>query len=107
VKQLAAIALEGDAERVRRNHAEAIAELQASPLWRVRIVEVTLADGVETTVAHGLGRAPRMLWISPPRGATSTGRIDEIRGGTRRADVVVLKATGWGATITVDVAVIP
>ncbi len=97
-----------DAEIVRRNHADGIAALQkAAASIPVVIAEVTLADGVETPVAHRLGRKP--LWVreSCPRGATATGRVVEVRTGSYdRAKVVVLQATGWGATITVDLLVV-
>jgi hypothetical protein len=105
VKRIAAIKLEGDTERVRREHHDAIVELQSLPAAGMRVIEgVTLADGVTTPVAHGLGRLP--VWICPsaPRNATSTGRIIEVRSGSYdRSKVVALQATGWGATITIDV----
>lgn len=95
--------LEGSAEVVRREHERAIRELQALPTADVAIIsDISLVDGVETPVAHRLGRLPRMLSVSPPRGASSTGRIEEVRTGDR-TQVVTLKATGWGATITVDI----
>jgi len=95
-------------ERVRQDHAAAIGELQGLPCVALRVVtDVELADGIETPVAHGLGRPA--LWVreSAPRNASTTGRVDEIRTGSAdRRKFVVLKATGFGATITVDVAVI-
>jgi hypothetical protein len=104
VKQLLTIALQGDADRVRRNHAEAIGELQGRPLVGANIVgDVSLADGVATSVAHGLGRPARFVVASAPRGAVTSGRIEEVRGTHDRAKYVVLKASGWGATIVVDV----
>lgn len=96
------------ADRVARNHADAISELQALPCVGLKVIgPVQLKDGVETPIAHGLGRKPLMTWHSPPRGAAATGRIEEVRSGSYdREKLVVYKATGWGATITVDVAVL-
>lgn len=94
---------DSDAEIVRRSHDEAIRELQLQAL-KV-IANVSLADGVATPVSHGLGRAP--LWVAPsaPRNPSTSGRIEEIRDGDR-SRTITLKASGYGATITVDVAVI-
>lgn len=93
------------AEQARRTHEECIRELQVTGP-RV-IADIALADGVIRPVAHKLGRKPTFVTTSPPRGAVSTGRIEEIRNGSYdRAQVVALKATGWGATITVEVMVL-
>ena len=92
---------DANAERVRRDRDDAIRELQR---LQPRIVaNVALADGIATEVPHGLGRVP--LWVkeSCVRGATSTGRIVETRDGIDRTKAVKLTASGWGATITVDV----
>ena len=96
-----------DTERVRRNLVDAVGEIQKLPVIGSRIIsDVTLADGVATPVAHGLGRVPQMVNSSPPRGGTSTGRIQEIRDGAYdRSKYVTLKATGWTTTIVVDVEV--
>ena len=93
-------------ERIRRQFFEAITELQALRSSTARILsDKQLADGVATPIAHGLGRRV-FVTLSPPRGATATGRIVEVRDGSYKADeFVVLKATGWGATITVDLEV--
>jgi hypothetical protein len=107
--QLLPIKLDDEkSERLRRNTQEALAELQRTRAARAAIVrDVSLADGVATLVAHGLGVAA-FATHSPPRGAASSGRIEEVRDGTQdRTKYVVLKATGWGATITVDVEVKP
>lgn len=92
-------------EKIRRNLVDVLREEQARrPKY---VYDVELADGVNTPIAHRLGR-PAFVTPSPVRGASSTGRIEEVRDSdvTRiypRAQFVVLKATGWGATITVDV----
>ena len=95
------------ADQVRRSHAAAIAELQASPFAEPGYIpDVQLANGVPTAIAHGLGRTPKLVLVSPVRGAASSGRIEEIRDANDRTQVVVLKATGYGATVTVDVGVV-
>jgi hypothetical protein len=91
-------------ERVRRNFADAIAELQKLPAAFLRIKStVVLADGETTMVAHGLGRAPMLVIVSPPRGAISSGRIEEVRSGVDSAKYIALKAIGYGGAVTVDV----
>lgn len=95
-----------EAERVRRNHHEVSAELQKRPEITV-IKDVTLADATLKQIAHGLGR-PVTFMVSPPRGAASTGRIVETRSTSYdRSKYVALTATGWGATITVDLWLVP
>lgn len=73
----------------------------------IRIVaDVELPDGVSISVSHGLGRRP--LWVkeSCVRGASTSGRVEEVSAVSNDSTKsIVLKATGWGATITVDVLV--
>lgn len=96
-----------ETERMRQEIKAAIDEIQSSPLVFARVIPgVTLEDGVATPVAHGLKRPA--TWVAPscPRGPSTSGRIEEIRDGTNDRNMyVTLKASGWGATITVDVAV--
>ena len=98
------------ADQVRRSVGEAIKEIQSRPAMSALVIRnVSLASGIETPVPHGLGRAPMIGLVSPPRGATTTGRIDDLPGTKARpidrASVIVLKASGYGATITVDIEV--
>lgn len=95
------------ADRTRRQHELAITELQKRPGVGMEIVAgVTLADGIATPVAHKLGHVPSFVAPSAPRGPVSAGYIEEVRSSTYdRSKVVLLKATGYGATITVDVMV--
>lgn len=94
-----------DHERIRRNHAEAIRELQLGPLARAVIIrDVVLADGVATPIAHKQGKAVFAI-PSAPRGPSTSGRIEELRDGYNLTQFVVLKASGWGASITIDVLV--
>lgn len=106
--QLFAIQLADQAaERVRRNHAEAIAELQKQPFAFGRIIpDVRLLDGVAVPIAHGFGRVCVFVTHSIPRGALAAGYIEEIRDGSHdRSKFVTLKASGFGAVITVDLVV--
>lgn len=94
------------AERVRVSHAQAIREMQLLP----KVIKgVQLVDTVVKLVPHKLDRAPEIVLVSPPRGATSAGVIVEITdiasGNPDRAKYVALKASGMGATVTVDVEV--
>jgi hypothetical protein len=93
-------------ERVRRSHAAAIVELQGLPCATQRVVSnVQLANNVPKVVNHKLGRSPSFVSTSVPRGATSAGFIVEVRGGNiDPTKSVVLTASGFGATITVDVS---
>lgn len=108
MKQLANEQLADQAvERVRRNHAECILELQGVPMARARVIlGVQLEDGVAKSISHRLGRAPLYVRESCPRGATTAGVVIEVLDSTvDRAKQVTLKASGFGATITVDVLV--
>ncbi len=96
------------AELVRLEHERKLVELQKLPAAALTVIpNVTLADGVATPIAHRLGRRA-VCWHSPPRGAASTGRIEELRtaGSVDPTKFVVLSATGWGASIVVDVFVL-
>ncbi len=95
-------------ERVRRNHHDAIEELRGQALAGARIIrDVSLANAVVTPIAHKLGR-PVMVFVSAIRGASTSGRIEEVRDGTYdRSQYITLEATGYGATITVDLLVVP
>lgn len=95
-----------DIERVRQMQHNAIRELQRKA-EDVEITEgVLLADGEETIVPHGLGRAPRFVTVSVPRGAAAAGYVNEVRSDSHdRTKYVVLQADDYGATITVDVEV--
>lgn len=92
------------AERVRRSHDERIRELQAVRIAQgAPIKDVELEDGVETPIAHGLGRRA-MYSHTAPRGASTVGMITDARDDARfdPDKYVVLKADGYGATVTVD-----
>jgi hypothetical protein len=79
--------------------------LQAIDVLKGRLVEgVDLANATDVDVAHLLGRAWKGWIVVDTYGASSAGRID----GTAptvdydRAQYLRLRATGYGATITVS-----
>jgi len=95
------------AERARREHDEQLRALQKRPGVLLEVLpNIELADGAAVYVKHGLGRAPRWAAPSIVRGAVATGRIDELREGVDRTKYIVLQASGFGATITIDLAVL-
>lgn len=92
------------AETARRTHEGCIRELQDLPASSLRVIAgIELAAGVETPVAHRLGRVPLWVGVSAVRNASTSGHVEEVRSGGNRSQTVILKASGWGATITVDV----
>lgn len=95
------------AERVRRSQHEAIQELQGKPAATAEIKnDVVLPDSAIVLVAHGLGRRPRIVLVSPPRGPIAIGIIEErVVENPDRTRYVALKASGMGTTVTVDVEV--
>ena len=113
VKQVLDAKLADDnAERVRKSVADAIREIQAVPVLAANVIkDVSLPNGSEVEVAHGLGRRPNFVSLGVVRGAAADGRIGEIRGvhsGGQPIDAskyVCLQAVDYGATITVDVMV--
>lgn len=93
-------------ERVRRNIVDAIGEIQRKrSVSEVVLTDIELEDGIETLVAHPLGRRVA-VFVSPVRGASTSGHIEELRDGVDAKKFVKLKATGYGATVTVDVRVL-
>lgn len=96
-----------ETEALRRTLLDAIQDLQGAALSIPEIVAgVSLPDGQVITVAHKLGRSPRWVQASIPRGPVAAGYIEEIRDTADRTRYVALRATGYGATITVDLAVL-
>lgn len=103
---------DADADQVRRSHADAIRELQALPAaGEVLIPNVSLVSGAETPIAHKLGRAPVFVQVSVVSGAVTAGIITEFRtvfsngAPVDRTKIIVLQASGYGATVRVDVLV--
>ena len=95
-------------DKVRHEITSAVEELQGLPGASIRIIrDVSLADGIETHVAHGLGRPAIWVRESSPRNPVTLGLVEEIRTGAGdRSKVAVLRASGWGGTIICDVAVL-
>lgn len=90
----------------RRNVEERLVELQRAPAVGLAVIAgVELEDGIETKVLHRLGRRPALAFPSFVRGAVSTGRIVE-SVSPDPAKYLVLTASGWGATITIDIGVL-
>lgn len=97
-------------DRVIRNIHQRIDEIAGVRLVRGRLIQgVKLADGVETPVAHDLGHRA-ILFIGVPRQgnfSASNGRLMDLTD--IRADKInsythsMLKATGFGGTLTVDI----
>lgn len=67
---------------------------------RYRDATVSLPDTIATTIRHGLGRPMLGYSFTAPTSAVSTGRIVE---SNRTNDGMTLTATGYGATVTIDV----
>jgi hypothetical protein len=87
-------------DRMLENLDERIRQLTTKPALEAQaIFGIELEDGIVMDVAHGVGRTPVVL-LSPPTNAVTTGRIEELTGSR---GVVKLRATGYGATITVNV----
>lgn len=97
-----------DAERVRRSHDRAIRDLQVQPGVGLRVIKgVVLPNNVRTPVPHGLGVEPAWVGPSAVRGSVTVGAIIEFRDGVDRKQRVEIAASGYGATITVDLLVVP
>lgn len=95
-------------EQIRSTHEAKIVELQRLPAASLAVLkDVELVDGVAKPIAHGLGRTPTFVKDSCPRNAVSPGVVTEVRDGSvDRTKYILLKASGYGATITVDVEVL-
>lgn len=88
---------------------QAVNQLIDSPLSKAYILpDVTLDDGVETIVAHSLGRRPLAVIPCNVRGADTAetgGRIDKIPAKDE-SRTVTLYAIGHGASVTVDLLIL-
>jgi hypothetical protein len=85
---------------------DAVAAVIADVRREVVIRGVELEDGVEKVVAHGLGYAYSHVSVSPVRGASTSGRVEEVEAtAAQRKDRLTLVANGFGATVTVDLRV--
>ena len=97
-------------DRVVREHARVLNEVLDLPAAAMRVIAgVVLPDATDVAVAHRLGRPPRWHAASSARPGTGLtgGAVLEVRAaGVDPATHLVLRAVGFGATITVDVAVL-
>lgn len=107
-----------DAEKIRRNHEQRILELQALASVRSETIRnVAIATNDVTMVAHGLGREPTQVTVSPVRvalaslGSLTSGVIvdfgfaDRFGNPLDRTRVFQLGAFGFAIPVTVDVTV--
>jgi hypothetical protein len=91
------------------NLLSARAEASGVPNTR-HIGDTALANAVIVKLKHGLGRRLRGWIVTDLRGPSTSGRIERILDDALSTDAddgedLWLKATGWGATITVRVLV--
>lgn len=95
-------------EEARRVLAAKIVELQGLPFSGAQVITgVQLSDGIDTPVAHKLGRAPVWAGVSCVRNASTVGMVQEVRSTSHDPkQYVVLRADGYGATVTVSLAVL-
>lgn len=92
-----------------RNLRDAVVEWQRHPLASAQFIrDVELTDAAQTPIAHNLGR-PATVFVSQPKNAATAGIIDDIThyNAFDRRKFVTLVASGFGATITVDLIVVP
>ena len=86
---------------------ERIDSINSMPIVNGVVIEdVRLTAGVTTRINHGLGRKLTGWILVDLQGASTTGRIERDPGTAvapePTAEQLWLKATGWGATITVS-----
>jgi hypothetical protein len=93
-----------DVERALDEHRNSIIALARDPFINARTIEVTLPDATTVRVRHKLGRAFTNFVLSPPKGPSTSGRIEELTSGDPTSEIW-LEANGYGATITVRLTV--
>jgi hypothetical protein len=93
-----------ETERALDEVRRAVNDLMNDPYIKGRDLDVTLPDGIEVLVKHGLGRKFTGYSLSAPIGAVTTGRIVE---GLPDADrlTIYLTANGYGADVIVRMRV--
>lgn len=97
-----------ESDRVLRDHARCITDLQKLIAAGARVIaDVVFADATDTPITHKLGREPLVVIPGAPRGTGLTGgAIYEVLTTQDRRDIIVLRATGYGASVTADVLVL-
>lgn len=91
-------------EQLMRQVIDALREIVLQVRRDVVIRGVVLPDATTVTVQHGLGYGYEHVSVSPPVGPSTSGRIEVIES-PNAARTVLLRATGYGATVTVDLRV--
>ncbi len=94
--------VDASADRALEDIRKVFSELRLS--LPTLIEDVTLANGTRTVIQHRIGRKYRAVFVSPPKGATATGRIVEEEPIDRTREIW-LTATGHGAAVVVDLLV--
>jgi len=86
------------------NLDDRLKQLEASPLLRGRqIDDIALANATDVDVRHLLGREWTGWFVVDTTGAAAAGRIDGSTAAYDKASFLRLRATGYGATITVSI----
>jgi hypothetical protein len=93
-----------DVERALDEIRNAHIALARDPFINARTFEVTLPDATTVRVRHKLGRAFTNYSLSAPKGAVTSGRIEELTPDDPSAEIW-LEANGYGATVTVRMTV--
>lgn len=88
-----------------RSVQEGLSSIVDQVRHEVIIRNVVIANGGHTQVPHGLGYAYSHISVSPVRGASSSGRIEDITAQADAKTHIDLEATGFGATVTVDLRI--
>lgn len=98
---------DAELDRVSREIGRAVGELQQLPAAFLDVIpNVTLRDGVDTPIAHKLGRSAKWVKESCVRGAVTAGVVTEVRSTKHDTkQYVVLRAEGFGGDVTCTVAV--
>lgn len=72
-------------------------------ILRGRLIRgLSMGAGVDVDIVHQLGRAPVGWIVVDLVGPAATGRFERRDGVVDAKSILRLRATGWGATITVS-----
>lgn len=93
-----------DVDRALEEHRASIVALARDPFINARTIEVTLPNATTVRVRHKLERAFTNYFLSAPKGAVTSGHIEELTPGDPTVEIW-LQANGYGATVTVRMTV--
>ncbi len=97
-------------EIARSSIEDRVRRLENAPLAGAKILRaISLEDGIQTAIPHGMGRKVRP-YLSPPATPSATGRIEDQTGLSSDyppSQYIILEANGFGATILVDAILVP